>query len=370
MGKFKNLLLGAATLSLAVTGFAVTEEAQAKEFYEGKTITVLIGRPAGSGADLTVRSFLQYWGDLIPGKPKLVGKQLTGGGGKKIYNHIYKAKPDGLQMIFTPYNSIPQIQKQKSMRADFTKMAFVGGLTNLAMTYARTSVVKGRDDISNLKDGAKLGGQRPHHRFDLLGRVSLDLLGAKYNYTTGFKGSKRVYNSVLRGELDMQTVGLNVFSSYAVDSLVKPGKANALWYHPTPSASGGFNNLDHIFGDVPSFPDFYKKHTGKALSGDLFKFYQWMVRTLNGVSYVAMMPPGTPQAALDALRPAFAKVTKIEKYRVDQKKKFGFVLPYVDPAGGKAITGMLANIDPAIMATLNNYIATGKKRAVKSKKKK
>ena len=370
MGKFRNLLLGAATFSLAVTGFAVTEEAQAKEFYAGKTITVLIGRPAGSGADLTVRSFLKYWSKFIPGNPKLVGKQLTGGGGKKIYNHIAKAKPDGLQMIFTPYNSIPQIQKQKSMRADFTTMAFVGGLTNLAMTYARTSVVKNRDDIDNLKAGAKLGGQRPHHRFDLLSRVSLDLIGAKYNYTTGFKGSKKVYNSVLRGELDMQTVGLNVFSSYAVDALVKPGKATALWYHPTPTASGGYANLDHIFGDVPSFPNFYKKHTGKAMSGKLANLYQWMVRTLNGVSYVSLMPPGTPKAALDALQPAFAKVTKIKEYQVNQKKKFGFILPYVDPAGGKAITGMLSGIDPTILAHLNKYISEGKKRVVKKKKKK
>jgi len=369
MKHFKGLLLGAAAAAIAVTGAVLPGSAQA-EFYSGKTITVLIGRPAGSGADLTVRSFLQHWSKLIPGNPKMVGKQMLGGGGKKIYNHIYKAKPNGLQMIFTPYNSIPQIFKQKSMRADFTKMAFVGGLTNLAMTYASTSVVKNRDDIGNLKSGALLGGQRPHHRFDLLGRVSLDLIGAKYNYTTGFKGSKRVYNALQRGEIQIQTVGLNVFTRYAVDGLVKPGKAVALWYHPTPDANGNFNNLDHIFGDIPSFPNFYKKHTGKALSGKLFNLYQWMVRTLNGVSYVAMMPPGTPQAALDALRPAFAKVTKIKKYQTDQKKAFGFVLPYVDPAGGKAITGMLNGVDPVILADLKRYVDEGKKMQMKKKKKK
>ena len=370
MRNFRNLLLGAATLSLAVTGFTVTESAQAAPFYEGKTITVLIGRPAGSGADLTVRSFLRYWANLIPGKPKMVGKQMMGGGGKKIYNHIYRAKKDGKQMIFTPYNSIPQILGQKSMRADFTKMAFVGGLTNLAMTYASTSVVKNRDDIDNLASNALLGGQRPHHRFDLLGRVSLDMIGAKYRYTTGFKGSKRVYNSLRRGEISLQTVGLNVFTRYAVDALVKPGKAVALWYHPTADANGNFNNLDHIFGEVPSFPNFYKKHTGKAMSGKLSKLYTWMVRTLNGVSYVSMMPPGTPKAALDALRPSFGKVTKIEKYLSEQKKAFGFNLPYVDPKTGKAITGMLGNIDKTVLADLKSYINAGKKRQMKKKKKK
>lgn len=364
-----NSILAAATVSLAATGFSIASSTQAAPFYEGKTITVLIGRPAGSGADLTVRSFLRYWADLIPGKPTLVGKQMLGGGGKKIYNHIYRAKKDGLQMIFTPYNSIPQILGQKSMRADFTKMAFVGGLTNLAMTYASTSVVKNRDDIGNLAANALLGGQRPHHRFDLLGRVSLDMIGANYRYTTGFKGSKRVYNSLRRGEIGMQTVGLNVYTRYAVESLVKPGKAVPLWYHPTANAAGDFNNLDHIFGEIPSFPDFYKKHTGKALSGKKFKLYQWMVRTLNGVSYVAMMPPGTPKAALDALQPSFAKVTKIPKYLSEQKKAFGFNLPYVDPKTGAAITGMLGNIDKTILADLKTYIDDGKKRQMKSKKK-
>ena len=77
MRNFRNLLLGAATLSLAVTGFSVTQDALAAPFYKGKTITVLIGRPAGSGADLTVRSFLRYWSGLIPGNPKMVGKQMT-----------------------------------------------------------------------------------------------------------------------------------------------------------------------------------------------------------------------------------------------------------------------------------------------------
>ena len=55
--------------------------------------------------------------------------------------------------------------------------------------------------------------------------------------------------------------------------------------------------------------DFYKKHTGKAMSGKLSNLYTWMVRTLNGVSYVAMMPPGTPKAALDALVRTYAGET-------------------------------------------------------------
>ncbi|MFC1664750.1 hypothetical protein ACFL17_03880 [Pseudomonadota bacterium] len=367
MKHFKKFVFVAGAVAVSATGATLPSDAQAGA-YDGKTVTVLIGRPAGSGADLTVRAFLKYWEKAIPGNPKLVGKQQTKGGGLGIYNLIAKEKPDGMTMIFTPYNPIPQILGDKKMRADFTKMGFVGGLTNPSLTYGSTTVIKNRNDVAGMKD-AKLGGQRPHHRFDLLGRVSLDMAGAKYAYVTGFKGSKKVYNSLLRGEITLQTVGFNVYSAYAQPNLASKGKAIPLWYHPTTTADGSYRDLSSTFGDIPSFPDFFKAKTGKAPSGELYELYQWMAQTLNGMSYIAMLPPGTPENILNDLRTGFQKVVNDKAYLADQKKMFGFNLPSVDAKTGAFYIGMLGKVPPERLKQLNEYINEGKKSVMKKKKK-
>jgi tripartite-type tricarboxylate transporter receptor subunit TctC len=51
------------------------------DFYSGKTITVYVGRPPGSGADLAVRSFVRYWAQHVPGEPTMIVKNVPGGGG-------------------------------------------------------------------------------------------------------------------------------------------------------------------------------------------------------------------------------------------------------------------------------------------------
>ena len=167
--------------------------ALAADYYEGKTVTVIIGRPAGSGNDLAVRSFMRYWTDYIPGKPTMVAKNVAGGGGKVAFNQIYeRSKPDGLTMVFQPYDPVPQVLGDKSLKADFTKMPFVGGLQNPSLTYVNADVVKKREDIVSAKE-VLYGGQRPHNRFDLFGRMSFDMLGVDYRYSTGFPGSVKVF---------------------------------------------------------------------------------------------------------------------------------------------------------------------------------
>ena len=71
----RSLIAGLTIVATLLTSCGDTSE---KEFYEGKTISVYVGRPPGSGADLAVRSFVRFWQEHIPGRPTMVVKNLPG----------------------------------------------------------------------------------------------------------------------------------------------------------------------------------------------------------------------------------------------------------------------------------------------------
>ena len=358
------LLSGLTAISVAVTGFALPETASAKDFYAGKTITVLIGRGAGSGADATVRSFAKFWAKHIPGSPKIVPKNV---GRNKDWNFTYeKAKPDGLTMAFSPYDPVAQMVKKMGFRADYTKLEFIGSFLNPSLLYIRTAAVKNRDTVMSMK-GSIYGGQKPTIRFDLFGRITLDLMGVDYKYTTGFGGAKKVLNAMRREEVAIQTIGLNLFRLSAEKAWVTPGKATTLWYNPWP---GYKQTASKIMGDTPNFEDHYKKLKGKVPSGEKYEVYKWMTTTLNGMSYTAMLPPNSPKEAVEILRTSFGNVARDPAYLAEQKKMFSFNLPYVDPAKGAEIIGAMKNAPAKHVAFLKSYIKEGSKFSRKKKKQK
>ena len=66
-------------------------------FYEGKTITVILGGPPAGSADLRTRAVINVLRKHIPGNPTIVMQYMGSGGGRQAANHVFKvAKPDGL----------------------------------------------------------------------------------------------------------------------------------------------------------------------------------------------------------------------------------------------------------------------------------
>ncbi len=85
--RFSTLLAaGAATLAAAAMAMPV----QSAEFYAGKTVTVISPVPGGSGLDRLTRAFVRHWPQYIPGKPKVIVKNMPGGGFVKALNFTYE----------------------------------------------------------------------------------------------------------------------------------------------------------------------------------------------------------------------------------------------------------------------------------------
>lgn len=326
-----------------------------KEFYAGKTISVYVGRPPGSGADLAVRSFVRFWQQHIPGQPTMVVKNVPGGAGSRVWNLAWdKNNPNDLEIFFSPVSGIAVIIREKGLRADLSKLPLLGALTSPNMTFARNEHLARAEDLPGVV-GLKFGGQGPAHRFSVLGRLTLDILGVDYISITGFSGASDVFNAVRRKEVDIQTAPLNFYRFTVEPSVVRNGEVIPLWYNPIIDGTGEIIPLAAA-GDIPSFIEYYESVKGAAPAGQLFEMYKWLLPNVNGIVYAAFLPRESTAMAAQILSESFSRVTQDEAYRAEEKKMFGFNLPVVSSEQGAKILDDMANAPARMRLLLDEYI--------------
>ena len=360
-GSHRTVLSVLVALSAAVFAWPSPAQAAGEPFYEGRTITIYVGRGPGAGSDLAVRTFARFWNQYIPGRPTMIVRNMPGGGGTRVWNYGWeKARPDGLEIFFSPVAGTAAILEREGMRADYSKMPFIGGLLSPNITYTRTDKVKSAAGLLTA-EGLKFAGQNPAHRFDILGRLGLDMLGVDYSYVTGFRGANDVFNAVRRGEVDIQTSPLSLYRHSIEPALVAEGLAIPLWHNPTADGDGNLVPIAAA-GDIPSFMDLYRELKGEAPSGEKFEIYKWLLPNVNRIVYAAFLPPGSPEALLEILRQSFVRVTADEAYRAAEKKMFGFNLPLIDVETGTAIVNDFANAPEHVKAYLKRYIREGRQK--------
>jgi len=329
--------------------------AQNEHYFEGQTITVYVGRTPGSGADLSVRVFAEFWRRHIPGNPTIVVQNLPGGGGTRVWNFGAEvAEADGLHILYSPTSGSAAILNQPGLRANFSEMPYIGGLMSPNMAYVLTDKVASAEELLTA-EGLKFGGQTPAHRFDLLGRLGLDAVGARYQYATGFSGAADVFNAVRRSEIDIQVASLGLYRFSIEPTLVKEGRAIPLWHNPAADTNGNLTALE-VAGEIPSYMEFYESVHGAPPSGPEFEMYKWLLPRVNNIVYAALLPPGTPIEIQEILRQSFLDVTADPEYQAEELTMYGFNLPVIGAEEGTAILDSLYDVPESISSFLTSYI--------------
>jgi tripartite-type tricarboxylate transporter receptor subunit TctC len=113
---FLFLIFGAANL-----------EAQAP-FYEGKTIRIIVGLPAGDVYDLYARMLAEHMGKHIPGNPNIIVQNMAGASSMITANYVYNvAKPDGLTFgSILPSLYFDQLVGRSEVKFDWPKFTWLG----------------------------------------------------------------------------------------------------------------------------------------------------------------------------------------------------------------------------------------------------
>ena len=84
-------------VTLAAAGLMSATPAASADFYQGKTINLVIGYSVGGGYDLYARVLGKYLGKHIPGNPTVVPQNMVGAGSLRAANYLYSvAAKDGM----------------------------------------------------------------------------------------------------------------------------------------------------------------------------------------------------------------------------------------------------------------------------------
>src|SRR5687768_14693732 len=87
-------LLACAIIAFAALNYPASAQTN---FYEGKTVSLIVANAAGGGYDASARALARHMKKYIPGVANVIVKNMPGAGGLVAANHMYTvAEPDGL----------------------------------------------------------------------------------------------------------------------------------------------------------------------------------------------------------------------------------------------------------------------------------
>jgi tripartite-type tricarboxylate transporter receptor subunit TctC len=331
-------------------------------YYDGKTVKVIIGLAPGGTVDTLTRAFTGVWEKHLGGKPQFVVENMPGGGGTRALNYVFKAKPDGLTILFGPWGPITEVLGEEMLQAKHGKYEYIGGLTDLRVSYVRTDIVPGgmkkASDIMKAQS-IKVGGNNATGISDLMARMTFDVLGVKYGYVTGFAGGSEIYAALKRDEVQAHNTSISSFRQRS-GSGVDAGEFMGVAYATYVSADGTYSNNKEIT-EMPSFPDLYKEVHGKMPSGPRWDAFNWFTGLVGDMAYVSFAPPGTPKAVVEELRTAFSKGCADKEFVGPLIKRFGIAHDCVNLQEGTRIIKSIDSVDPKILATFKQTIKEGEK---------
>jgi tripartite-type tricarboxylate transporter receptor subunit TctC len=199
-----NLLhsLTAGTLCLSWL-LSAPADAQADDFYKGKTVNVVIGHEPGSGFDVYARLFAPHFARHIPGRPNVVVQNMIGASGMIAANWLYNIAPkDGTVIAnFSGTVTFDPLLGSAAAKFDPAKFAWIGNLDeNVSICgVSKAAGIAKFEDL--LKKETLFGATGVAGPFGKFSNAVKNLFGAKMKVVSGYKGSASVRIAIQRGEV-------------------------------------------------------------------------------------------------------------------------------------------------------------------------
>ncbi|HEY6368128.1 MAG TPA: tripartite tricarboxylate transporter substrate-binding protein [Candidatus Binatia bacterium] len=184
-------------------------------FYEGKTIRIVVGLPAGDAYDLYARMLAAHMGKYIPGNPNIIVQNMPGASTMITANHVYNiGKPDGLTFgSILPSLYFDQLLRRKEVQFDWTKFVWLGSFersNNLLYMRADTPF-KTIQDVTKTSDPPKCGSTGTGSPSYYLIRLLNDAIGTKFNIVTGYQGGQEIDLAVEKNEVQCRAFTITTF---------------------------------------------------------------------------------------------------------------------------------------------------------------
>ena len=194
--------------------FSSLAQAQAP-FYQGKTIRIVAGYPAGDVNDLWPRLVAQHMGKYIPGNPIFIVQNMPGASSMIAANFVYSvAKPDGLTLGWiAPTLYFDQLVGRKEIQYDWGKYSFIGSpAPSDHLLYMRSdSPYQSIEDIRRHAEAPKCGSGGPTGTGYYLPKLLDETLGTKFTIVLGYQGGGPIDLAVEKGEIHCRAMTIESF---------------------------------------------------------------------------------------------------------------------------------------------------------------
>ncbi len=313
-------------------GMAIAQGAGAQsveQFYQGRTVALIIPTATGGINDLSGRLVARHIGRFIPGEPTILAQNKAAGGGVGVLNDFAAAAPRDGSVIAIVQRAIPLLAIQGDPQAKFDPQGFtwLGSLSSFAddaymLVVNATHPARTVDDLKKPGMTARIGADLPGNTNLTFALIPKSAFGLNLTVIEGYVGAAALSEAQRKNEIDGQVIGLvsisanqaAMWTSKSVRPLIQFGRATR---HP----------------QLPDVP------TGRELTKDpkvlaLLEFAE--LPFFMALPFVA--PGGLPADRADALRQAFMAMCRDPAFLDDARK----AKLDIGPIDGDAVRALLA----------------------------
>jgi tripartite-type tricarboxylate transporter receptor subunit TctC len=320
--------------------FICIASADASQYFEGKSINLIVGNPAGGGYDAYARLVSQFMPRHIPGNPKFIVKNMPGAGGLAMANHMYSiAARDGLT-IGAMNRSVPLAPLLGNTAAKFRNEDFTWlGTATTLKDDAYMLLVRSDRPFYSIADLQKAG---PPQYFggDGIGNTASDLMliskkifNLNAKIIVGYHSSGEVGIAMERGELLGRTLGMSTMRLLYKDALEQKKFRFLLQYRET--------RWDQM-PDVPTARELASPEDRPLL--ELAELPLLLAR-------VFMAPPKLPPDVTAILQNAFMKTQSDPDYLAEAAR----LQLDISPLSGSEIHALLAHLGTVSPDVIQKY---------------
>lgn len=284
-------------------------------YFQGKTIRIIVGYPAGSAHDLWGRLIGTHINKYIPGSPATVVQNMPGAGSITATNYVYNvAKPDGQTVVVNNAALyFEQLLKRKEVQYDWSKFTWVGSMTptSVLLYMWAAAPYKTIHDVRTATVPPKCGATGTGNISYYLPKLLEEAIGAKFQLVSGYEGGASIELAVERGEVQCRAFSVQTFfgrepfntwrSKNLVRVLVQGGKKR-----------------DPRLPETPLMSELMDQYNTSEANRRLVTL---VVASGEFGSAPMLAPPGIPAEQVKILRTAYAKALTSPELIADAKKQ-------------------------------------------------
>jgi len=311
-------------------------EGRAVPFYEGKTVTIIVGFGPGGGYDRLARLLAKYLTRHIPGHPRIIVQNMPGASTILAANYLFNiAKPDGLT-IGSIERGLPlaQLLKAPGIKFDLRKFAWISSMAIEATVLGIRSDLpyKNFAEIKAAKSPLMLGITGPADQAAQFATLLKEFTGVNLKMIS-YPSNADIVLALERKEIDGFGGSYTSLKPYIERGLLRPIVRARL-------TEPGIETL-------PIDEDLTESEIGRTLMA---------IRSAPcriGRPYVA--PPGTSPESLKVLRQAFLNVTRDGALQ-EEAKKMGMPISYTSSSECLKVINYVLDQPPEIVQIIGKYL--------------